>query len=47
VEIEEIIDAVRGIDQTAIDDADAHGSPPRSACDCIAMDMIAMRTAMP
>ena len=47
MQIQLVVDAVRRIDQAAVDDADAHASPPRSACDCIAIDITAMRTAMP
>ena len=40
-----------GVDQAAVDDADAHAPSVvpagRSACDCIAIDITAMRTAMP
>ncbi len=47
VQVEHVVDAVRRVDQAAVDDADAHASPPRSACDCMAIDITAMRTAMP
>ena len=47
MQVQQVVDAVRRVDQAAVDDADAHASPPRSACDCIAMDITAMRTAMP
>mgnify|MGYP000676984867 CR=1 FL=1 len=41
------IDAVGRVDQAAVDDADARLSSPRSCADCIAIDITAMRTAMP
>ena len=51
VQVEAVVDAVRRVDQAAVDDADAHASSPasvlRSDCDCIAIDITAMRTAMP
>ena len=51
VQIEAVIDAVCRVDQAAIEDADAHGVSPdsvfRSDCDCIAIDITAIRTAMP